>query len=163
LLGRDRLGKDLKYSEHSDEAKQARLDYINSRWKELNELQREAGRLAGTYLMVTNSGGAVAVLSYMGAMKTTTPSVTAPAMLLAFVLGIVMVGVGRAAAYYRVTKRYGRWRRGVQHFYRDEWTWQELLADDETMGWQFPLGEFLAWASFACFLAGAGLGVTSLV
>jgi hypothetical protein len=152
----------MKYSEHPDEAKKAWTEYINGRWKDLSDLQQEAARAAGTYLMVTNSGGAIAVLSFMGAMKTTTPITTAPAMLLAFVFGIVLVGLGRAAAYYRISVRYRKWRQGVARFYRDEWTWTELVADDEKMGWHFPPGDILGWGAFVCFLAGVALGLAVL-
>jgi len=133
------------------------------RWKELADLQNEAARHAWTYLMVTNSGGAVTVLSFMGAMKSTTPISHAPAMLIAFVLGLIIVGFGRAAAYYRISYRYARWRKSVDNFFDDNWTWDQVLADDKSMGWTFLLGDILAWASFACLLTGIGLGVTSVV
>lgn len=152
----------MKYSDHPPALKEKRAEYIDDRWRELSEMQREAGRSAITYLMVCNSGGAVAVLSFMGAMKTTTPFQTAPAMLLFFVLGIIIVGFGRALAFYRVTARYKRWREAVHHFYRDEWTFEKAVEHDVAMGTGYPLGDAMGWAAFACFLIGVVLGISSL-
>lgn len=152
----------MKYSQHTPELRQVRVAYIDERWHELAELQRDAGKTAATYLMVCNSGGAVTVLSFMGAMKTTTPFHTAPAMLLSFVLGIVLIGIGRAFAYYRVTVRYKRWREAVRRFYGDEWTWDQALAYDNAMGVTSVLSDVIGWSAFACFLAGVILGVFSL-
>lgn len=152
----------MRLSEHSPEERATNVAYIDHRWKELADLQREAAASATTYLMVANSGGAVAVLSFMGAMKTTMPFAYAHGMLAAFLAGIVLVGIGKAVAYYHVTVRYRRWRDAVEHFFRDEWTWEQVLQHDRFMGWNYIVGDIIAWASFGCFVAGVGLGLSSI-
>jgi hypothetical protein len=152
----------MKLAEYAKEDRQSRIDYVTDRWKGLAELKRDAGSTAATYLMVTNSGGAAAVLSYMGALKTSTPFVHAPAMLLAFVLGVILVGVGRGMAYYRVAARFDRWQHAVEMFYKGDWTWEQVLEHDAAMGHTYIPGDVVAWAAFLCFLTGAWLGLASL-
>jgi len=83
-------------------------------------------------------------------------------MLLAFILGIVIVGFGRAFAYYRVSARFDRWRKAVDRYYSNDWTWGETLAHDAEMGANSIVGSLLAWTAFACFLVGASLGMSAL-
>jgi hypothetical protein len=152
----------MKFSETTPELRVKRLVYIDRRWEQLAGLDKENGQAAINYLLLTNSGSAIAVLSFMGAMKTTTPIPAAPAMLTAFLIGVVLVGALRAILFYHVARRYARWRDGVQKLFADEWTWEELIAHDDAMGWSFWPADFCGWASFACFIYGLWLGLASL-
>jgi len=40
--------------------------YINQRWEQLYELEKEWGERALKYLLLTNAGGAIATLSFLG-------------------------------------------------------------------------------------------------
>lgn len=118
---------------------------------------------AWKYLMLTNSGSAVAVLSFMGAYKTIAPIPHAPWMLVAFLLGVVLVGLGHATAYYRATWLFSGWRADVSKFYADELEWGDVLARDNHRSSYFILADVIAWLSFACFCAGLGFGVYDLI
>ena len=55
--------------ERNDEAYirlKQQTEYINERWSQLYELEKEWGKEAIKYLMLTNAGGAVATLSFIG-------------------------------------------------------------------------------------------------
>src|SRR6266446_6638553 len=96
------MGEAVKLSEMPNEMREVRLAYVKERWSQLADLEKEYGQSAFTYLMVVNSGGAAAVLSFMGAMKTTTPILGAQWMLALYLLGVILVGIVRALSYYRV-------------------------------------------------------------
>jgi hypothetical protein len=146
----------------SPERQNAVTEYVKARWRELAEFQGSSEQTAISYVFLVNSGGSIAILGFMGATRTTTPFPNAPAMLLAFALGLVLVGFLRAIVYYRVAYRFRQWRDGVRRFYRNEWTWEELIADDERHGWSFWPADICGMASFACFLTGVFLGVGAL-
>jgi len=146
-----------------NEMREVQLAYVKERWSQLADLEKEYGQSAFTYLMVVNSGGAAAVLSFMGAMKTTTPIPGSQWMLALYLLGVILVGIVRALSYYRIAWRYARWRDGVRRLYREEWGWEELQRDDESLGWSFWPIDAVAWGSFVSFLVATGIGARSIL
>ena len=50
----------------NQELKKHQIEYINLRWKQLYDLEKERADQAIKYLFLTNSGGAVTVLSLWG-------------------------------------------------------------------------------------------------
>jgi hypothetical protein len=83
----------MKLNETESQLRAARLKYIDTRWEQLNELGKEAGERAIKYLMLTNAGGAVAMLSYFGANEEARSLVQAKVALGFFLFGILFVGV----------------------------------------------------------------------
>jgi hypothetical protein len=59
----------MRYSEFSEKTIQGANTYIEERWEGLNRLAEEYTTQATRYLFFSNSGGAVAVLSYLGAVE----------------------------------------------------------------------------------------------
>ena len=60
--------KTMPLSQEIPEARETHIGYVITRWKQLHEMVTAASKDAVTYLMLTNSGGAIGVLSFMGAM-----------------------------------------------------------------------------------------------
>jgi hypothetical protein len=58
-----------RYSDLDPEKREHVYAYINRRWGQLYQLDREWGQRGLNYLMLTNSGGAVAILSFLGASE----------------------------------------------------------------------------------------------
>ena len=56
----------MKFSETPKELRDERVEHINTRWGQLYELEKESGHTALSYLFITNSGGAVATLAFIG-------------------------------------------------------------------------------------------------
>ena len=148
----------MKLSETNDEQRKLHLDYIENRWSQLHELTTESASEAWKYLMLTNSGSAIAVLSFMGANKTLTPIPGAPWMLSAFIVGVVFVGCGHAVAYYRANWLFEHWRTEVGNYFADKVTWNELLECDRQRAKYFYLADIVGWASFLSFIVGLGIG-----
>jgi hypothetical protein len=151
----------MKLSETTGEQRKTHLEYVDNRWKQLYDMSNERAEKAWAYLMLINSGSAVAVLSFMGANKSLTPIPSAPLMLLCFLLGLVLVGVGHATAYYRSMWLYTGWRDNVGEYFEDKITWHELLDHDRNRSRYFIWADVVAWGAFISFLTGVGVGISS--
>jgi len=111
-----------------------------------------------SYLMFANSGGAVATLSFMGAMKTGSPIPRAPVMLAAFIAGFIRVGALRAIHYHRMTRLFDHWRADVSMTYNDKLPHTKLIERDEKRAKEAPLADVVGWLSFGCFVVGTVIG-----
>jgi len=151
-----------KLSESTPEQRTARLEYIDKVWKYLSDQGLVRLDAAVNMLMLTNAGGAVATLSFMGAMKTVEPVPRAPAMLALFLTGVVLVGILRAIHYYRVIWVIAGWRDDVERFFKDSLNWSELLSNHRARTTNFVAADIVGWASFLCFVAGTVLGYAGL-
>ena len=117
------------------------------------------------YLFLTNSGGAVAILSFMGASDTVR-SMSGPKWALAFfLLGLILLGVLSAYQLYRASMLSQKWRSDSADFLTKQITWQYLVNEDQKRSkivttW---IGHTLGFASFGCFCVGAVIGVFLLI
>jgi len=152
----------MPLSQEAPELREAHVGYVNTRWKQLHDMVNGSSKDIVTYLMVTNSGGAVAVLTFMGAMKTLTPISGAISMLAFFLVGVVLVGIGRAVAYYRAYWLFSGWRSDVSKYYADGIEWNALIREDEGRAGYFLWIDVLAWLSFFCFLVALVIGFVSI-
>lgn len=147
-----------RYSTSSADLRQARLQYVGDRWKGLaDQLVVRLDALVA-FLMVANAGGAVAILSFMGAMKNASPIAGAPLVLGLFLVGLVMVGVLRFIHYYRIAWLFAEWRDDANGFFGDRLDWNELLGRDRDRGRRFWLADAAGLISFGCFAAGIYIG-----
>jgi len=80
------------FSSTDKELRQQRIDYVNTRWGQLYELQNHWGEKAFRYLLLTNSGGAIATLGFLGASESTLNITGAKVALFLFIAGIFLVG-----------------------------------------------------------------------
>jgi hypothetical protein len=146
-----------KFSE-SGEQGEVRRKYVVDRWQDLADNVSTRVDAMVAFLMLVNSGGAIAVLSFMGAMKTLHPVPGAPVMLGVFLVGIVFVGALRFLHYYRIVWLFRAWRRDATEFFEDRIGWDDLLTNDRHRSRRFWLADVIGILAFACFLAGIGLG-----
>ena len=83
-------------------------------------------------------------------------------MLAFFVLGVVLVGIGRAVNYYRSYWLFSGWRSDVSKYYADGIEWNVLLSEDEKRSGYFVWIDVVAWMSFLCFLTGLAIGFVGI-
>jgi hypothetical protein len=139
-----------------------RDNYINERWKQLYSLEKESADLAIKYLLLTNSGGAVTVLSFIGTSEKARTSTGAIVTLSCFVVGIILVGIFNILRYYRISKLFYLWKHDVDKFYKKEFTWLNLTERDESRC-KTPISlHVVGHLSFAAFLCGCIVGAISL-
>jgi choline-glycine betaine transporter len=79
----------MKHSEMNEKWKEKSDAYIHSRWKQLNDLTREYTTYATKYCFATNSGGAIALLSYFGVFKGSPDLPNLKYVLCIFLVGIL--------------------------------------------------------------------------
>jgi hypothetical protein len=148
----------VKLSGARAEQRAAWLAYIEQRWGQLSKLQLDFGVEAVKYLFATNAGAAAGVLAYLGAVKPSPIPAAFLWMLVSFLLGVVLVGLTHAARYHGASRLLRAWRTDVLDFYSDRVAWDELLKRDAERALSFAWDEALAWAAFACVVAGAAIG-----
>jgi len=150
------------YSKLEPQAREVFNAHINRRWGQLYELEKEWGERAFKYLFLTNSGGAIATLSFVGAQRDYNVTGTKVALFL-FVLGIVLAGVATAKTFHHMSNLLKKYKHGVNDFYGDKITWAALLDADKQRAVPDPIDYVIPYSSFLCFVVGSGIGAYSLL
>lgn len=154
----------MKFSDtKAPELHKARIEYVNQRWRDLYERQLDVGNRVIKYLILINSGGAVASLSLIGAMKTLDPISGARWMLALFLLGIVVTGLLMAIGGYRLGRVFRGWRNDTDSYYKDELDWEDVLKQDRDRARYFWIADALGWAAFLCFIGGLVIAARGLL
>ena len=152
----------MNFSQMNGEQSKNSINDINQRWWQLYGLEKEWGEKALNYLFLTNSGGAIATLSFIGAATIEDYLPCLKLALIAFVLGIFFVGLSIARAYHYMLGLFEGYQKDVNRFYKDLVSWGFLDSEDnarvKTTFWQY----FWPYASFVCFIIGCILGGYSL-
>lgn len=152
----------MKYSETPPQAAQSNINYINTRWGQLNSLSKEYSDNAIKYLFLTNAGGAVTVLSFLGASESIREQYSPKVSLALFILGIITTGVLRAQIMHRIESIYEKWRTNVKDYLNDKITWEELTQQDDKASYNSTKEYIFGYLSFACFIVGSLLGIGQL-
>ena len=146
------------------DVRQNSINYLNQRWAQLYELEKEWGDKAVNYLLLTNSGGAIATLSFLGAVKDLTPTqyLNFKIALICFALGVFLVGVTTARAYHHMLHLFEGYKKDANKFLLDSVSWEHLNGEDELRVSSMRLQYFFPYASFICFIVGCIFGGYSL-
>jgi hypothetical protein len=151
------------FSKQDPALRKALGEHVNQRWGQLYELEKEWGERALRYLLITNSGGAIATLSFLGASQTALAMQNVRFALVLFVAGIVLVGVLVAKTVHHMSSLFEKWKVDVKSYHLDKITWEHLQSEDEKRAVTRTSDYALAYASFACFIFGAVIGAWNLV
>jgi hypothetical protein len=144
----------------SPEIRNNQINFINQRWKQLYDLEKEWSDNAIKYLFLTNSGGAVAVLSYMGSAGTLFRLSMAIA-LCSFLLGLIIVGWVNSLIYQDMKNLFNEWKTDTNKYFTDQIEWETLLKNDENRSKDNVWAIRCAYISFICFIAGVVIGLIS--
>lgn len=137
--------------------------HINQRWGQLYHLEKEWAEKAFKYLLLTNSGGAIATLSFLGASPAAIRILEAKVALALFLTGVVLVGVGTAKTFHHMSNLFKSWKTEVENYYSDRITWGHLQNEDRKRAEQDIWDYVVPYASFACFIAGCIAGAWCLL
>ena len=138
-------------------------EYISKRWGQLHSLEESEGEQILRYLFLVNSGGAIGVLSFIGAIGLANLPSSTTITLFSFGLGVILIGFAHAVRYYHFSSAFNKWQANTSKFYKNEIDWQNLLDEDEeeTKSILQILVQVLCWTSFLCFIVGCiNSGVT---
>lgn len=149
----------VKYSDDTNERRKANIDYVSQRWSQLYGLERETAADGIKYLFLVNSGAAVAVLAFHGSVPSVREMVWPKVMLGLFVIGLILIGFLHIMRYVGMTDLFRNWRDLVNEYFSDSKGWQEVVEADNKKAGGFRFSDWVAYASFACFVIGAGVGM----
>jgi hypothetical protein len=157
------MNDDFYHSEIDKPLLEARNKYISERWEQLYNVSTNAAEEAQKYLFWVNSGGAVAVLGFIGANSEAAKSWGAKGALILFCIGLVFVGILHARVTHRFYKLFNDWRKNTALYYNQKIGYSKLTADDEEKTnsdfWEF----LIAYFSFGAFLLGLIVGGITLL
>ena len=156
-----------KISEIEPTLRQLYIDQVNRRWGQLYNLEKEWHEKAWKYLFLTNSGGAVAMLSFMSSYSDYSLRWLLSLGLSIFVLGVIVVGICIAIRYHQIAFLFKKYKEDANKFLADGCTWQYVLEEDERRVTPRPIdifwGNFWPYSSFACFISGSLIGGYALI
>ncbi|MBE8190345.1 MAG: hypothetical protein HAW58_05760 [Candidatus Thioglobus sp.] len=146
------------FSKQSQDVKKNLTSDINQRWGQLYQIQKESGERILKYLLLTNSGGAIATLSFLSASTLTADSIYAKIALVLFLLGIIAVGILIAKQFHNISNLFNYWMENVSKYYDDKITWKDLNKKDSERANAYFADYIIAYFAFACFIFGVILG-----
>lgn len=156
----------MKYSEMTAVHQQQVIDAVNRRWGQLHGLEKEWGERVYKYLLLSNSGGAVAMLSFLGTGKAA-HLVASQLALVFFVLGVIVTGCGLARIYHRMDRLFSKYKSDARRFFSDEIDFGEVTRRDEARSDKEPIMAYLLpYLAFFLFIGGcvvAGYGLFGCV
>jgi len=139
---------------------QQNLDHINQRWGQLYNLSTEWANRCTKQLFLVNSGGAIAMLSFIGARHQVHPLVVWGLALM--LLGLVLVGILTARVYHHMSYLFNAWKKDVKEYFVGRITYDKLLQDDEGRAQENIIDYLLGYGSLSCFVLGIALGIRGL-
>jgi hypothetical protein len=153
----------MAFSREPEHVRQFRFNYINARWAQLNALTKDWGDKAVSYMMLTNAGGAVAVLSFMGASYEARENWGPRIALVCFALGVIVTGILVAKQLHRFEGLYKGYKRDSEQYLADQIDdWGTVVSRDEDRTkasfWDYAWGSF----AFILFIGGCVAGTVSL-
>lgn len=152
----------MTYQQPIDAENAKQPSVVTKRCDQLYQVAEDATARALRYLFFVNSGGAIAVLSFLGT-KTEEREMLKPRIALGlFVLGLVLVGVLNTVIFHRSLSILSRWRCDVESHIRGELSWQDLLQRDHKRSVLILIEYIIAYGSFFCFIAACVLGAVAL-
>ena len=137
--------------------------YINTRWSQLYELEKEWGKEAIKYLLLTNAGGAVATLSFIGTSQEIRESLPPKLALIFFIIGLVSSDIMIAYAYKTMSRLFDAWQKDVGAHDRKEFDYDMLVQRDDERVPNGVVDRILGYTSLLSFIIGSLVGVLGLL
>jgi len=151
----------MPFSQEPDPVRQYRFNLISARWAQLNALTKDWSDKAVNYLMLTNAGGAVAVLSFMASDKVR--EMAGPRIALScFAAGVIVTGILVAKQLHRFEGIFKGYMTDSTRYLTDQIEWDTLTTRDEDRTQPSFMDYGLGYAAFILFIAGCVAGALSL-
>jgi hypothetical protein len=151
-----------KFSQMDSAARDRLSSHVNQRWRQLYELEKEWGERALKFLFLTNSGGAIATLSFLGAYDGALNLIGTKVALFFFVFGVLLAGIATAKTFHHMSHLLKEYKQEVSQFYDDQVTWEYLTETDSNRAKASVWDYAIPYASLACFMGGNVAGAIAL-
>jgi len=147
----------------SEEIRRGVESYTKERWMSLNRLVEEYTNQATRFLFFSNSGGAVAVLSYLGVAKENSLSPNLKITLGLFVAGIILCGITIVLLFHRFSGLLDNWSSLTEKFYENELDYFEMLEKDKAKYSKTAWGWVTGYGSFIFFVFGVIIAIWPII
>lgn len=146
------------------EVRLARERFIEHREKQLQSVATTASENAIKYLFTINAGGAVAVLTYLGAIASNhTEKLPLKYSLAFFFVGLVLVGLYKALLVHIYTNTFKMFQNSLKSYFKQQREWDDFYQEIESHVKQNNMPYILGYSSFACFFLGSVFGTLGLL
>jgi hypothetical protein len=144
------------FNQLDDSERPAEVQWVVKRWEQLYALNREATSSVFNFLFLTNTGGAAAVLGFIGASKAATTSLPVTLALLCFALGVILVGVLKSLYFHQTLCLVTGWANDSKSYFASKITEDVLKSNDDRRvnSWQYKAQFIAGYCAFGCFVAG---------
>ena len=128
----------------------------------MNGLVKEWTEKAVSFLTLTNAGGAVAVLSFMGAFDKARTMWGPRIALCCFALGVICTSIVIARQFHRIEGLFAHCKKDSERYLTDQMEWDTLSSRDEDRSDAKFMDYLLGYAPFILFVGGCVAGAISL-
>ena len=106
--------------------------WADGRYELLRRMAEDSAVRLVRYLVLTNSGGAISIISFMGASDSVRDSVYAKFALALFVIGLILIGIAMTQLTISNDKNYTELVKDQERMYRDEISWKQFTENDNS-------------------------------
>jgi hypothetical protein len=129
----------------------------------LRSIQRSAAERAEKYLVLTNGGGVVTCLSFMGAFPGLREKPTVWIVLGFFVAGVILCGILAAINYHTSDSQLRGWIQDTNRFLKGEIDAEDIYANlMKSVGRTAFMGPLAGWLAYAVFVSGCAMAILKL-
>ena len=145
-----------KHSQTAQAMREIRAHRDSNRFRQLNDLLIGHAEGSLQYLLAVNGGGCIAMLGLVGAVEKWRLQNWPYWVLAAFVIGLILAGIGRAVLLVHVQYLLSGWLKDTAAYYADRLEYYVLDSNDADRVIRLS---WLPWtigaASVFCFIGGA--------
>jgi hypothetical protein len=128
----------------------------------LDAFEKSASR-GINFLLIWNGGGAITLLSYLGAVPEVRGDLRALTSLAIFLFGLICVGLSVAVEFFATSKHYEAFNDAAQEYYRQRIGWDELWTSGDPPKWLRVTGFAFGYLSLLLAIVGSGAGVWAVM
>jgi len=136
--------------------------WADDRYELLRRMAEDSAVRLVRYLVLTNAGGAITIISFMGASDIVRDSVYAKFALALFVIGLILIGIAMIQLTISNDKNYTELVKDQNKMYLDEISWEQFRENNDSRIEKMEWINWIAAFSGGCFIVGAGVGVWNL-
>jgi hypothetical protein len=152
----------MPFSKEEPFTQQSRYGLVTERRTEINTLRNQWIEKALRFLILTNAGGAVAVLSFIGNSDDARRMFGPRFALSCFAAGIVVAGIFIAIQFHRFDSIFRGYRSDSAKYFSDQIEWKELRKGDSHRSAPHSIDYVWPYFSFILFILGCIAGGLSL-
>ena len=147
------------HSEFDDKFKKETVARIDNRWAQLNQLTQDFADRCIRYLFITNAGGVVTIITYIGSAGIDAANAHHKSALILFVAGLVYAGVLNVLLLRFSDSLTLDWKRESRDYYDDKIHYSDLFDRDDDRAEKGEQYYYVGYCAFAFFIFGACIGL----